>query len=168
MGARVWFFPFKWNEYWLRYPSWDTFRLNCHSLSSKRWPACIRTTSHFNSSTYRTMEKGIKTCFVTLTFLLSFSYCSRYSLRFFSHFNPSFSTKVVLAILVQLPLSIIIIHTFPSMRHCVWKIFSHCSKLSFFTCMFNARLTTSDSSYISYSIFSSSKQSILSCNVSHF
>jgi hypothetical protein len=45
-------------------------------------------------------------------------------------FNPNFLTNVTLATLVQLPLSMIILHTLLLIRHLVWKMFSLCCSTS--------------------------------------
>lgn len=82
-----------------------------HVLPNKIWLTCIGTTSHKISSTYFPIENGTTTYLVTFTSPLLFNHCNLYSWVYLTIHNFSLLTRVVLAILVQLLLSIIKLHT---------------------------------------------------------
>ena len=111
-------------------PSWLTFLSNCQGLPNKMWPTCIGTTSQSTLSLYLLIEKVSSTCLFTLTSPQSFNHYNLYGLGCFKVGKFKFSTKVVLATLVQLPPSIIILHTLLLMWHLVWKMFSLCCSMS--------------------------------------
>ena len=89
------------------------------------------------------MEKGTRTCFVTRISPFSFSHRKLYSLGCGRVVKPNFSTKVIYATLVQLPLSMIIPHTLSQIWHRVWKISRSSSLKSI--CSFRTRCTTNKS-----------------------
>ena len=124
------------------------------------WHACIRTTSQSTLSLYLPIEKETNTCPFTLTSPQSFNHCNLYGLGCFKVGKFNFSTKVVLATLVQLPPSMIILHTLLLMWHLIWKIFSLCCSISSsLTWALKARLVTSDSPSTEYSTLSSQTSS---------
>ena len=120
----------------------------CHSpiilpsLPKRMCPTCMGTTSHRTSSLYLPIENETNTCLFTLTSPQSFNHCSLYGLRCFKVFKFYFSTKLVLATLVQLPPSIILLHTLSLMLHLEWRMLPCYTSASSFTCKLSARLAT--------------------------
>ena len=107
-------------------PSCVTLLSYYHGLPNKIWPAFIGTTSQSTSSRYFLIEKVTNTYLSTLTSTESFNHCNLYGLECFKVDKFNFSTKVVLTTLVQLPPSMIILHTLLLMWNLVWKMFSLC------------------------------------------
>jgi len=89
-------------------------------------------------------KKNTWTWFITRISLYSLSHCKLYNLKCGTITKLYFSTKVMDATLVQLPLLMIIPHTLSWIWHLVWKMFSHCSSLMS-TCAFKTRCTTNKS-----------------------
>ena len=92
------------NEYLLVNPSCLTCRENCHGRPNNKCPACIGITYNRTSSSYFPMQKETNTCLFTFASPLSLSHCNLKGQGCLIVGSPNFSTIVVLATLIQLPL----------------------------------------------------------------
>lgn len=97
---------------------------NYHGCPKRIYPACIDTTSHITLCLYFTIENKTSIFLFTSTSPQSFSHCSLYSIRCFKVVKFNFSTKLVLAILVQLPPSIIMLYLIIDMAFSVKDVFT--------------------------------------------
>jgi hypothetical protein len=113
-------------------PSWIAFLSYCHRRLNNKWLESIWTTSHKTS--LECFLKKMKTCFVTFTSPYLFNHWSLYDLWCLIMFRFNFLTSVVIAILAQLLLSIIILHTLLLIWHLVKNIFFFCCSTSLMIC----------------------------------